>query len=109
MPLDEPHLPDLFADLEAKLVPEIQACGVNVMEARAAARRAVELIRREWGGLQLYIPKGTSFDTEVIRRTIAAEYNGRNTAELCRRLGISERRFRQLQADNVRARNPELF
>ncbi len=109
MPLPEPQLPELLADLLAKLEPEIAAAGVNSMEARAAARRVVELIRREWGGLQLYIPKGTSFDVEAMRRVVGEEWNGHNTIEMCRRLNVSERRLRQLHAEYQQARSPTLF
>lgn len=73
--------------------------GVEVRLAVGLATEAVELIRREWGGQPQYIPKGVSHDVQMKRRDIAARWTGRNTRELCKRYGITERQLRRLAAE----------
>lgn len=101
MPDDSAHLPELLADLMAKLEPEIAACGIDGQPARAAARRVIDVIRREWGGRQLYIPRALSYDVAEMRRVIGETWTGtpRSTDELCRHFDISDRRLRQLHAE----------
>lgn len=109
MSLPEPELPEIYADMLAKLEPEIAAAGVNSMEAKAAARRVIDLIRREWGGRQHYLPRGTYYDVEFKRRAIGEQWNGKNTAELMRLFDIGERRLRELHAEYKASIHGDLF
>ena len=75
----------------------------------ALARLVEDIIRREWGGLNLYIPTGSRSHTEWLREQVRARWNGRNTVELSRELRISERRMRQLRDEVAEREQPSLF
>jgi len=88
--------PEILEDLAAKVAADFICVGVDATLAASLARRAVELIRRDWGGHKMYIPRGKLFDVEVMRQEIARRWNGTNTRELCREFDITESRLRQL-------------
>lgn len=101
---DDDHSWELLWKLIAPLMDAIRASGVESTAAARAARRAVEVIRREWRAQSLYIARGKAFEVEEMRRIIATEWTSKNTQVLCRRFNITERRLRQLHAEFHRAR-----
>lgn len=107
--LNQTRYPELLADIAAKFEAAFADIGVDAATAKTAAARAAEVIRHEWGGQQVYIQVGTSFEVDKRRQIVGERWNGTNTVELCRELGISEMRLRQLYAEYQRSRNGNLF
>ncbi|MDN4057136.1 Mor transcription activator family protein [Massilia sp. YIM B02769] len=55
------------------------------------AGRAAELkaeVRREFSGIEIYIPQRSQAAREQLAREVLSAFNGRNAAEVARRLGI---------------------
>lgn len=55
------------------------------------AQRAAELkeeVRREFSGVEIYIPRRSQAAREQLTREVLNAFNGRNAAEVARRLGI---------------------
>ena len=88
---------DVVVELRQKLIAQLRAAG-QADSADAIGEMVEQLIRDEWGGFTMYIPAGTRYRTEWMRRQIAERWNGRNTFELAKELGISERNLRILAA-----------
>lgn len=93
---------DFAAVVEATLVDE----GINAEVARAVSGRVIDAVCAQWGGRRSYIPRN-KYTIESMRRVIRAQWQGQNTHALCRRLGISESRLRQLHAEARRESEAE--
>ncbi len=55
------------------------------------AQRAAELkkeVRREFSGIEIYIPRRSQAAREQLAKEVLSAFNGRNAAEVARRLGI---------------------
>jgi Mor family transcriptional regulator len=65
--------------------------------AHAIAQDLVEIIRQDWGGVQVYFPHEKSIELEQRNTTIWAEYSeGLEISEICRRHRIGKRQFRRI-------------
>lgn len=55
------------------------------------AQRAAELkaeVRREFSGVEIYIPRRSQAAREQLAKQVLSAFNGRNAAEVARQLGI---------------------
>lgn len=90
---------DFLDELAAVLVASLtKDAGFEPEAARRAADQQVDRVRAEFGGSKRYIPRRKYADVEAVRREIGRLWNGSNTAELCRKFGISETWLRELHA-----------
>ncbi|MDH3998049.1 MAG: hypothetical protein OET90_04340 [Desulfuromonadales bacterium] len=85
--------PELLADLAVKLNEYLIEQGLETQQAQDIAWRAAEMVRCDWAGQDLYIPKGKRFeqlqrDAEIYRR-----FTGSNHLALAREYGISQRQI----------------
>lgn len=88
--------PEILDDLAAKLAALLEEEGFSSDRAMPIAFRFAELVRRDWGGASIYIPVGAGHDSDNMAREVFLRWNRKNTRELARELGVSERRLRQL-------------
>jgi Mor family transcriptional regulator len=88
--------PQVLEELRAIVAATVVDEEIDIDVAYSLSRAVVERVRKAWGGQKIYVPVGTAIDVEIRRREIVRRWNGTNTRELCRELGISESRLRQL-------------
>lgn len=81
--------PEVLADLASSVSELMEERGVEGPEASEFGLQVAESIRRQWGGMAIYIPKGVRFETEKRDHEIFSEWNGKNTVELCRKHNIT--------------------
>ena len=87
--------PERLQNLLDKLVV-LSRKGISEETAKDLATETVETIRKDWGGLMVYIPKGekaypSERDLEIYKR-----FNGQNRSQLCREFKISTQRLYQI-------------
>ena len=64
--------------------------GINQVQAISASIKAVEKLRSEIGGNNVYLPKRTTLLQKRARdRAIKTEFNGRNEDEISRKYKVS--------------------
>jgi Mor family transcriptional regulator len=90
------HDPDFLSDLAAKLAALLIEEGLPRERADAIARRQVDAVRRDWGGLKPYIPMGRTVDVQRRNIEIQRRWTGSNARELCREFEISEIHLRRI-------------
>ncbi len=88
--------PELLQDLLDKLTVFLVAQGIPEEAARKTAVHTVDEIRKEWGGLNLYIPKCEAKDISERDLEICGRFNGRNHQQLAREYGLSTIRIYQI-------------
>lgn len=81
---------DLLNDL-AQQVSEAARENLGVSEETATAFGTDVAMRmiEQWGGQQLYMPKGIRIEASRLHHQIYEEWKGRNHRELARKFGIS--------------------
>jgi Mor family transcriptional regulator len=62
-------------------------------ECDKIGRKIAEQIRREWGGISVYAPKGMKYDLTNRDMEIYRMFDGTNRSELCKQFNISERQL----------------
>jgi len=77
--LDDPDLIDKIFEFIAIEFPE--------MSGRAAELK--QMARREFAGIETYIPRRPKAERERLTREVLRMFNGRNASEIGRRLNIS--------------------
>lgn len=77
--------------IEGDICLVARSLGVPVNHEFAAA--LMDRLRLRLGGERLYIPRASASDRKRRDAAIRDEFNGRNTAELAERHGVSERRI----------------
>lgn len=80
---------ELLMNLSAQLAESLIKAGVDEAIANKCAWDAVNFVRKEHGGLNLYIPKGKSLDAVLQQMKIFEECTGNNHSELARKYGLS--------------------
>lgn len=94
--------PEILVALRDELTEILTEAGAEPAAAKAIAFKAAETIRKKWGGLAFYIPKGrdwelTQRDYEIYRR-----FDNTNKHLLCQEYDLTEQRLYQIVA-RVRA------
>lgn len=85
--------PELLQDLLDKLTVFLVDQGVPEEAARNTAVYTVDEIRKEWGGLNLYIPMCKAKDISARDLEIYDRFNGSNHQQLAREYGLSIQRI----------------
>jgi len=92
------HYPELLEDLKAKGVELLTAMGMETETARKAAFAFAELVRKEWAGQNLYIPKGRAYELALRDEELYRRFTGANLYPLCKEFGITLQRGYQILA-----------
>lgn len=110
------NYPPFLADLAAAIALELaEQHPFEPAAAEEIAFRVAEHVRANYGGLNMYVPKGDAFDLGKRDWQIYAEHTGRpgNLAELALKYDLSEMRIRQIvkacRTEEMRRRQAPLF
>lgn len=90
--------PELLVDLVDKGTEVLIGLGFEKSAATKAAFAFVELIRKEWAGQNLYVPKGQAYDLSIRDEELYRRFNGANLFRLCKEYGITIQRGYQIIA-----------
>lgn len=88
--------PELYDDMGQIVAQEVYALGFPAENAKAAAFKIMDKIRRELGGTAMYLPKGVSYDLTPRDQEIFDKFNGRNYYDLAREYGLTEMQIRNI-------------
>lgn len=89
------HYPEPLADLADCIYRRLALSAPNALIA-SIVFDVVEDIRREFGGMLLYIPKGEKFDRLQRNAAILKAFNGTNHRKLAKLYGISLKRVYEI-------------
>lgn len=89
--------PKTLTEIAVEVTKMMKDRGSPESEAMAFGFEVAEVIRRRWGGTQVYIPRGSDFFLSKRDEEILEEFNGTNGKELCRKHGITTRRLYQIR------------
>ena len=112
--MDLSRYPDIFLDLIDKAAePIAEKLRLSTEQAREAAFQVCEVIRKDWAGDGLYLPKGLAYDIPRRDLEMYEAFNGRNHSELAKKYGITTRqvyeRIALVAAAEFKRRQPSLF
>ena len=92
-----PDYPELLEHLGTAVVETLVANGIHATLARDCGRAAAERVRRDFGGLQMYLPLGRVWQLTQRDREIYDAWNGgKHYVGLAQQYGISERHLRRI-------------
>jgi Mor family transcriptional regulator len=101
----QPKYPEILAELAAAVAASLIESGIAAPAARAAADKAVEDVRANFGGQNIYIPMGLGYNlarrNAEIRRRLAA---GENREAIRREFGLSEMQLHRIEDDETPSR-----
>lgn len=97
-PEKNPKYPELLSGMAEHLKNVLASHGIDPEIAADAALEAAEFLRHQWGGQNVYLPKGMMFELSERDLKIWDKWNGRNALELCREYDISKQRLYQIIA-----------
>lgn len=81
----------------ARIVQEqLQADGIPTDQARKVALTAADQVRQNYGGTEVYIPKGLALVLSERDRQIWDEFNGDNYHALAKKYDRTERQIRHI-------------
>ena len=80
---------EFLMSMSAQLAESLVNAGVDEATANKCAWDAVDYVRKQHGGLVLYIPKGKNLDAVLQQMKIFEEFTGNNQAELAKKYGYS--------------------
>jgi len=106
--------PELLIDLVDKTAQVLeQEAGLSPETARACAEAVGHQMRLEWGGQQVYFPKGAAVDISARDRQLYDEFDGHNHVHLARKYNMSVQwvyqRVKAVQAAEISRRQVNLF
>jgi len=97
--------PEILAELAATVAASLIENGIAPKVAREAAEKAVEDVRANFGGQNIYIPMGLGYNlarrNAEIRRRLAA---GENREAIRREFELSEMQLHRIEDDDTPSR-----
>jgi Mor family transcriptional regulator len=88
---DQDRAPELLADLIAKSADYLtRQTSLTQEEAHKVARAIAKNMAKDWGGQQIYFPKGLLLELSERDQELYRKFNGTNQAALAREYGYSE-------------------
>lgn len=110
----ESKYPELLRDLVDKAAELLaERYGLSSPRARAAGWEIAELIRKEWGGQNLYLAKGKDYEITLRDVEMYRKFNGSNHFALAQEFGVTVRHvyrvIEQVRAADQAARQGGLF
>lgn len=107
------NYPDMLAELSDHFVAQFTARGFDAETAARLGREATEVIRCQWGGQTVYVPKGTEYALSQRDLEIFNKFNGSNVSNLCQQYRLTDARIYQIikavRKEQVRLRQLNLF
>ena len=111
MPSDS--YPEVLQELKDSVMASLIEHGINEDIALKSAHAAAEIMRRNWGGMLVYICKGLEYEISQRDMAVWREYNGHNRHALCKKYDITEQWFYKIkkrqQEKEVKKRQVDLF
>ena len=112
--MDLSRYPEILRDLIDKAAEPVAAkLQLPIGNAREVVFLVCEVIRRDWSGDNLYLPKGLAHDINKRDLEMYEAFNGSNHSELSKRFGITVRqvyeRLGLVGAAEFNRRQPGLF
>jgi len=112
--MDLSRYPEILRDLIDKAdEPIAEKLQIPIGSAREAVFLVCEIIRRDWSGDNLYLPKGLAHDINKRDLEMYEAFNGSNHSELSKRFGITVRqvyeRLGLVSVSEFNRRQPGLF
>lgn len=87
---------ELLADLVSKVADELKQKGITPETAEEIGNSVAKRIAREWGGCNLYIPRGLLWGIDERDLEIFEKFDGSNHFELAKEYGLSVQWIYQL-------------
>lgn len=81
--------PEILKDLRSSIADSALKKGLGIVDANELAHESAELIRKNWGGMLIYICKGRSYELSERDLKIWNEFNNNNHHEICKKYNIS--------------------
>lgn len=89
--------PEILRDLAQHLQQHLELHrGMQPAEASTLAGEVTELVRRHWGGQQIYLSKGQGYEAMHKYLQIWEAFTGDNYAQLARENNLTERQIRNI-------------
>lgn len=105
--------PEILRDLVDKAGEMLVEEGIDRSKAQRLAWMLAELIRRDWGGQQIYLSKGLSYEISQRDLEIYREFDGSNHYYLAQKHNLTARQVYSVVArvreNELRRRQPALF
>lgn len=106
--------PELLQDLADKLAAMLSGKGMEAKQATELGMEAAEYLRQEWGGQQIYVPKGEKFEYTKQHIEIFEEWKlDAEPVELSRKYNLSVQAvygiIGRMRARQHAAQQPSLF
>jgi len=95
---DESNYPEILQDLKSNINQIANQEGVKPETAHAIAHIVAETLRKNWGGMQIYISKGHEYQLSHRDLEIWGAFTGRNHHALCRKYELSLQRLYRIIA-----------
>jgi len=88
------ELPDVIQDIYAYSLESMKKHHeISEEKASNIALDIAEKTRERWGGIQIYIPKGTALDSQKRIENIKKDFNGSNHRDLAFKYKVSMQRI----------------
>lgn len=92
-----PEYPEILSDAGEHVACLLESRGYAAEKASALAFEITEVLRKHWGGQEVYIPKAEHLElSQRDARAYEMFAAGHGWLELSREFGLSERRLRQI-------------
>jgi len=91
--MSDDNYPEILQDLRDQVLDVLKSKNMDTSAATEAAFEVAEKIRKNWGGMPIYICKGQDFELSQRDMQIWADFDGRNHHALCRKYDISIQRL----------------
>jgi Mor family transcriptional regulator len=88
--------PEILAHMGVIIFCELTESGIDEGHAAALSMRAVEGVRKQFGGIQHYIPIAIDVDLSKRNEVIFSEFTGYNYDELAQKYGLSSMSIRNI-------------
>ena len=104
---------ELLADLVDKVAEELQQKGIDKTTAEEIGNSVARRIASEWGGCNLYIPRGLLWGIDERDLEIFDKFDGSNHFELAKEYGLSVqwiyRLVERVRTAKIRESQSDLF
>jgi len=112
--MDLSRYPEILRELIDKAAEPVAAkLQVSAEQAREAVFQVCEIIRKDWAGENLYLPKGLAHDINKRDLEMYEAFNGTNHSQLGKRFNLTTRqvyeRIALVSVAEFKRRQPRLF
>jgi Mor family transcriptional regulator len=109
--------PEILSDLHAKFAEKLEEKRAKIAEKNCNLNEVAfdlcEIIRRDWSGIDVYIPKGVGYDIRQRDWEMYRLFNGHNYDALARQFNLTDRQVRTrinlVREAEMARRQPSLF